>query len=138
MLPKKRKQKRNWVSDQTWGGGVKEPDDGRKDEVHVVVEGGPELLQGQKEFPCHRPAPAGVVEQHPQDLGDQLWQVDFELRAQRHGYVLHQQDDGGLEGGVDAPEVLDEVEDGVKVVPDVLLDHIDQAAQLLKKNRNGH
>ena len=101
--------------------------------MHVVVEGRPELLQGQKEFPCHRPPPAGVVEEHPQDLGDQLWQVDFELRAQRHGYVLHQQDDGGLEGGVDAPEVLDQVEDGVKVVPDVLLDHIDQAAQLLAK-----
>ena len=39
------------------------------------------------------------MEQHPQDLGDQLRQVDFELRAQGHGYVLHQQDDGGLERG---------------------------------------
>ena len=77
--------------------------------------------------------PGGVVEQDPQNLWNELWQVNLELGAQGDGNVFHQENDGGLEGGVDAPEVLDQVKDGVQVVPDVLLDHVDQAAQLLEK-----
>ena len=46
------------------------------------------------------------MHEDPEQHGHNMWQVHPELRAQRCGNVLHQQDDGVLHGALHCPELL--------------------------------
>ena len=47
-----------------------------------------------------------VMHEDPENLGDDLWEIDLELCAQCPYDLLNQQDDGALHGTVECPVVL--------------------------------
>ena len=49
---------------------------------------------------------AGIVHEHLEDMWEDLGEIHLEIRAQSSHYLLHQQDDGGLHGGIDRPVML--------------------------------